>query len=222
MIPEMIVAYKLIKRLATPFKEWPAYKVGIIDAQGRVLKKRSRLKTSEEAAAWTLFDVFSCNLKKLVTKSPGGSLLGGAAAAAYFLREDLDEDAPTNSSGSGQVAAISEPMKTAKKRRVAVVGILKRKPVGEACWIATLGRVLSEHDADLFQNQDRDNHYHPAVRFKGKEYHSERPDWHADIIQRIQAKHKLSDDQVDHHIERGTMEMGLKHKKTGKTIWQYG
>ena len=40
--------YSFIKRLATPFKNTKAFELGIIDEKGKVLKKRSTLKTKEE------------------------------------------------------------------------------------------------------------------------------------------------------------------------------
>jgi hypothetical protein len=232
VIAEAVVIYKLMKKIATPFRAWEAYRRGIIDDRGRVLKKRSTLRSQADRDAWGIGDVFAANLKKVLAGSRFGSAFLGAAAVAAMLREDelcdslenqLDEEVPTNSSSGGQVAATQEPMLTAKRRRIKMGKILSRKPVVEGpAWLDALERVWEEHDADLFSNTDRDEHYHPAVRFKGKEYHSERPDWHADIVQRIQAKHRLTDDEVSHHIEKGTMEMGLRHKRTGKTVWQYG
>ena len=37
------LAYQFIKKLTTPFKDTEAYKLGIIDEKGKVLKKRSSL-----------------------------------------------------------------------------------------------------------------------------------------------------------------------------------
>ena len=37
---DIFVAYKFIKILTTPFKKTDAYKLGIIDDEGKVLKKR--------------------------------------------------------------------------------------------------------------------------------------------------------------------------------------
>ena len=39
--------YSFIKRLATPFKSTKAFELGIIDENGKVLKKRRQLKTKE-------------------------------------------------------------------------------------------------------------------------------------------------------------------------------
>ena len=46
--------YSFIKRLATPFKSTKAFELGIIDENGKVLKKRRQLKTKEEKESYTL------------------------------------------------------------------------------------------------------------------------------------------------------------------------
>ena len=43
--------YQFIKRLETPFENTDAYKLGIIDEKGKVLRKRSTLKTKEEKSS---------------------------------------------------------------------------------------------------------------------------------------------------------------------------
>jgi hypothetical protein len=81
------LVYQTVKRLTTPFKNWDAYKAGIIDERGNVLKKRSTL-TPDEQQSWGYFDILTANLKKLLSKVPGGSSrLATIAAAAYLLKE---------------------------------------------------------------------------------------------------------------------------------------
>lgn len=80
--------YQFVRKLAKPFVEWDAYKQGIIDENGKVLKKRKELSTSDEKAAFSAFDLMVLNLKKLIEKVPGGkSRLASYAAALYLLRE---------------------------------------------------------------------------------------------------------------------------------------
>ena len=45
-VVDAFIAYKFIKILVTPFEETDAYKLGIIDANGKVLKRE---KTENEA-----------------------------------------------------------------------------------------------------------------------------------------------------------------------------
>ena len=70
---DIFLLYHFIKRLVTPFEKWEAYKLGIIDKKGKVLRKRKDLGLIKEREAFALFDVLVLNLKKLLAKVPGGS-----------------------------------------------------------------------------------------------------------------------------------------------------
>ncbi|NDH21553.1 MAG: hypothetical protein EBY46_09670, partial [Rhodobacteraceae bacterium] len=72
MVVDLFMLYQFVKRLATPFKQWDAYKLGIIDEKGKVLKKRKDFTTAKEREAFGMFDVLVGNLKKLLAKVPGG------------------------------------------------------------------------------------------------------------------------------------------------------
>ena len=88
MIVDLFLVYQFIRRLATPFKEWEAYKLGIIDENGNVLKKRRDLALASERKAFGVFDVMILNIKKLLAKIPGGSTrVASYAAALYLIRE---------------------------------------------------------------------------------------------------------------------------------------
>jgi len=82
--------YSFINRLVTPFTETDAFKLGIIDENGNVLKKTRT--SSNEKAAYTLFDRLIFNLKKLIEKLPFGKrLLASYAAALFLLKENKFE-----------------------------------------------------------------------------------------------------------------------------------
>jgi hypothetical protein len=85
--------YSFIKRLATPFKSTKAFELGIIDENGKVLKKRSKLKTKEEKESYTLSDTLVFNLKKVLAKVPGGATKFGTFAAALFLMKEENKNA---------------------------------------------------------------------------------------------------------------------------------
>lgn len=123
MITDVVLTYQFMKRFVLPFHKWKAYRLGIIDENGKILRPRSTLVTSEERSAFGTFDVIVLNMKRLLAKVPGGgSLLGSAAAALVLAKEEtavdflaralesemLIEDAPTNSAGSGQVAGLGQ------------------------------------------------------------------------------------------------------------------
>ena len=88
MVVDLFMVYQFIRRLATPFEKWPAYKEGIIDKDGKVLIKSKDLNTKKQRAAWRIFDRMIANLKKLLAKVPGGSSkLASYAAALFLIRE---------------------------------------------------------------------------------------------------------------------------------------
>lgn len=85
---DLFLVYSFIRRLVTPFTEWEAYKLGIIDERGNVLKKRKNLRRQEEIRAFKVFDVMILNLKKLLEKLPAGQTrLASYAAALWLIRE---------------------------------------------------------------------------------------------------------------------------------------
>jgi len=86
---DTIYTYKFIKMLATPWVEQPAYKLGIIDDKGKVLRKANELKTDAEKKAYTPFHRLGWNLKRIVQKMPGGgSKFANYASALFLLREN--------------------------------------------------------------------------------------------------------------------------------------
>ena len=89
---DLLITYRVIKMLVTPFDNTDAYKLGIIDKNGKVLRKAKTLKTPKEKDAYTLLHRFVFNLKRLINIVPGGkSKLGTyAAALGLLLRENKD------------------------------------------------------------------------------------------------------------------------------------
>ena len=85
MIVDLFLVYSFIRRLATPFKEWKAYELGIIDEKGNQLRKRKDFRTVKEREAFGLFDIVIMKLKRLLEKIPGGSTRIGTYAAALWL-----------------------------------------------------------------------------------------------------------------------------------------
>lgn len=68
---DTLIAYKFAKMLQTPWKEMDAYKLGIIDANGKILKKRSTLKTPEEKQAYpSVFYTLCWNVKRYLDRIP--------------------------------------------------------------------------------------------------------------------------------------------------------
>ena len=91
---DLFVTYRFIKLLVTPFEKTDAYRLGIIDADGkRILEpgttnKPTTLRTVEEKSAYTVLHKLVFNIKKLFAKVPGLRTKLGTYAAALFLLKD--------------------------------------------------------------------------------------------------------------------------------------
>jgi len=92
---DLLITYRIIKLLVTPFEKQDAYKYGIIDKNGKVLRKTSDLNTGKEKDSYTVLHRFVFNLKRLINIIPGGkSKLGTyAAALGLLLKEQKDLNA---------------------------------------------------------------------------------------------------------------------------------
>lgn len=91
--------YRFIKKLSTPFNKWRAFKHGIIDSDGNILKSRNDLTTRNERDSFTNFDLLVLNMKKTISKLPGGqSRMASYAAALYLIKEHdlLENDTDIN------------------------------------------------------------------------------------------------------------------------------
>ena len=88
---DLIITYRVIKLLATPFNRQEAYKYGIIDEKGKVLKKFKTLNKPEEKKAYTLLHRFVFNLKRILQKLGLGSRLGSFAVALGLLIKENKE-----------------------------------------------------------------------------------------------------------------------------------
>ena len=90
-IGNIYFVYQFIKKLVTPFEKTDAFKLGIIDKDGKILKKRRNLEGSEEKDAYTLSDTLVWNIKKLLGKVPGGkSKIATYGAALFLIKEQSD------------------------------------------------------------------------------------------------------------------------------------
>lgn len=148
-IADAALTYALMKRLVTPFDKWPAYEQGIIDADGKVLKKRNTLDPQEKKA-WGRFDILTANIKKIIHKVPGGQTrLGSLAAAAFLFKEGIDitslsgfessleqylneDGVAANAVGGGAVAGLGvgaqgEPPMGRNAQLKRIKGMMKRK-----------------------------------------------------------------------------------------------
>ena len=85
---DLFVTYRFLKLLVTPWKKQEAYKLGIIDAKGKLLKKSSDFTKEDERESFTLLHRLVFNLKRIMQKIPFvRSQLGTYATALFLLKE---------------------------------------------------------------------------------------------------------------------------------------
>ena len=88
---DLVITYRVIKLLVTPFERQEAFKYGIIDKDGKVLKKYTSLKRREEKNAYTQLHRFVFNLKRILKRVGLGGRLGSfAVALGLLLRENKE------------------------------------------------------------------------------------------------------------------------------------
>ena len=80
---DLFYAFRFLKLLVTPWESMEAYKLGIIDKDGKVIKKTRT--TSEEKAAYTVFHRLVFNIKRLLSRLPFGKTKIASWATALFL-----------------------------------------------------------------------------------------------------------------------------------------
>ena len=90
---DLFVTYRFIKLLVTPFEKTEAFKLGIIDKEGRRATKKgtnvpTTLGTPKEQDAYTILHKLIFNIKKIFGKVPGLRTKLGTYAAALFLLKD--------------------------------------------------------------------------------------------------------------------------------------
>ena len=89
---DVAYTFRFIRMLVLDWKEWDAYKLGIINDEGK-RDKREKLDTPEKKLAYTPFIRLCANIKRLVANVPGGgSKLGSFASALYLIKENYGLD----------------------------------------------------------------------------------------------------------------------------------
>ena len=82
---------RIITLITIPFKHWTAYKTGVIDENGKTIKKRRDRKTKEEKDSFTIFHRFVRNIKRIIGFIPFGKTILGSLAASWFLIREYQE-----------------------------------------------------------------------------------------------------------------------------------
>ena len=88
---DLAYTFRFIRMMAMDWKSWDAYKLGIIDENGK-RQRNVKLDNDEKKSAYTPFIRLAANLKRLVSAVPGGgSKLGSFASALFLIKEKVGE-----------------------------------------------------------------------------------------------------------------------------------
>jgi hypothetical protein len=88
---DSLITYRILRLLTTPFDQQDAFRLGIIDKHGNVLKKERDLNTTEEQEAYSLLHRMVFRLKRIIEKVPmdNKNFLSFATAVA-LVREGVE------------------------------------------------------------------------------------------------------------------------------------
>ena len=85
---DLYMTYRFLRILTQNFVDTNAFKLGIIDENGKILRKRNTLKSPEERNAYTIFHRLIWKIKRWMGKLPfGKTKLASYAAALWFVKE---------------------------------------------------------------------------------------------------------------------------------------
>lgn len=143
---DLVYTFRFLRLLTTAFEDTNAYKLGIIDAEGKKIKKAS---TSEEKAAYNAFHRLVFNIKKLLAVAPGGkSKLATYAAALFLLKEKFgisDFEKILKESGLEPLDLLEEQTSwfilEDKQLSPGVYRVLNKKVLNESC-----EEIVSKYD----------------------------------------------------------------------------
>lgn len=85
-VTSTVVMYMILKRILRDWKDWDAYKHGIIDKNGKRLR---RPRNSREREGWDILDRFCWTIKRLCTKYLGDSKFAYLFSTVYLMKEKL-------------------------------------------------------------------------------------------------------------------------------------
>lgn len=82
---DLVYTFRFLKLLTTDFRDTEAFKLGVIDENGKKIKKGSL--SSEEKSAYTTFHRLVFNIKKILALGPGRGKLASYVSALYLIKE---------------------------------------------------------------------------------------------------------------------------------------
>jgi len=108
-IIDTLITYRILKLLVTPWEKHEAFKRGIIDKKGNVLRKNRTLTDTKDKKSYTYLHRFVFNMKRLFGKVGLGSKFGSfAGGLAMTLKEDKRLMAHKDAIEAGVVSYLKE------------------------------------------------------------------------------------------------------------------
>ena len=97
-VVDTVIIFRILKKLVTPFNKTAAFKAGVIDKNGKILIKPGD-RTAEQKKTITLLDRMVFNLKRLLSKVPGGKTqIASYVAALALIKEYVEKESNSETS----------------------------------------------------------------------------------------------------------------------------
>ena len=108
-IVDTLITYRVVKLLVMPWEKQEAFKQGIIDKKGKVLRPNKTLRDTKDKKSYTYLHRFVFNMKRLFGKVGLGSKFGSfAGGLAMTLKEDKRLMAHKDAIEAGVVSYLKE------------------------------------------------------------------------------------------------------------------
>lgn len=145
-IANNLIAYRILSMMVTPFDETDAFKLGIIDKDGKNLRKASSLRNSQEKNAYSYLHRLVFNMKKIVNRVGGESRLKSMVAALWLIREYQESGSRTTSLMEEKYTKLMRVLDnvTLVEEELAVKKFLEEEGIGGAPTNNTAGASVSE------------------------------------------------------------------------------
>ena len=146
---DLVYTFRFLKLLVTPFENTNAYKLGLIDDEGKKLRKAD---TTEEKSAYYAFHRIVFNIKKLIAKVPGGKTRIASYASALFLIKEQNNLSDKNLRKIIEESGLDDLDFLAEQ---STWFILENKQLAPGVYSVQGDKVLSETFDDVVKAKDK-------------------------------------------------------------------
>lgn len=120
---EQYINHKFRELMETPWGEMPAFKLGIIDENGKILKTRNLLETPEEKSAYpSMFHALCWNLRSLMERCDNPKTIGHVVSTAFKLRGFCTDTSDMD------IAAFDEMLNKEMESRGIAASVISEQP----------------------------------------------------------------------------------------------